>query len=329
MAAEITSQTLPESIAPAMIELIDVTKQYRKTRALDGLTMRVRRGSIYGFVGPNGAGKTTTMRILATLLMPSSGSARIEGIDVARSPGRVRDSIGYMPDFFGVYDDMTVAEYLGFYAHSHGVPAKQHWRIIDDLLELIDLGQKRDEFVETLSRGMKQRLGLARCLVHNPAVLLLDEPASGLDPRARVEMRELLKELRNLGKTILISSHILPELADLCTDVGIIDNGKLVISGTVTEIMSRFGGQGIEVRVLDDLEAAMQVLAGQPNVNSVHRRDERTIGADFGGDDVAMHSLLMALVTNGVRVAHFGRVRGGLEDIFISITGRDTQKEGG
>ncbi len=218
--------------------------RYGRFAVLDGVSFSVSRGSIYGFLGPNGAGKTTTMRILSTLLLPTEGQAWLAGEDVVRHPEEARRHLGYMPDFFGVYDDLTVREYLEFYAQAHGVPRHQWPKTIDDLLELVDLGHKRDEFVETLSRGMKQRLGLARCLVHDPDVLLLDEPASGLDPRARVEMREVLKELPRMGKTVLISSHILPELADISTEVGIIHKGKIVASGPVNEIISRLGPAG-------------------------------------------------------------------------------------
>ena len=208
-----------------------LVKRYGRLTALDDVSFSVPGGSIYGFLGPNGAGKTTALRILATLLMPTEGKAWVAGEDVARHPARARRQMGYMPDFFGVYDDLTVREYMEFYAQAHGVPRAQWHKIIADLLELVDLGHKRDDFVETLSRGMKQRLGLARCLVHDPEVLLLDEPASGLDPRARVEMREVLREISRMGKAVLISSHILPELEDLSTEVGIIHQGRMVASG--------------------------------------------------------------------------------------------------
>ena len=197
------------------ITVEQLVKRYGRYTALDELSFSVTRGSIYGFLGPNGAGKTTTLRILATLLLPTQGQAWVAGEDLTRHPAEARKHIGYMPDFFGVYDDLTVREYLEFYAQAHGVPRVEWRKIVADLLELVDLGDKRDDFVENLSRGMKQRLGLTRCLVHDPEVLLLDEPASGLDPRARVEMREVLKEIARMGKVVLISSHILPELEDL------------------------------------------------------------------------------------------------------------------
>ncbi|MCU0275062.1 MAG: ABC transporter ATP-binding protein, partial [Acidimicrobiales bacterium] len=208
-----------------------LVKRYNGTLALGGLDLDVVAGEIFGLVGPNGAGKTTTLRILATLLVPTAGDAEVAGASIRRDPQEVRRALGYMPDSFGVYDDMKVWEYLDFFGRCHGLPADRRRRMIGDLLELVDLGPKRDTYVATLSRGMQQRLCLAHALVHDPAVLLLDEPASGLDPRARVELRELLRELRTLGKTILISSHILPELEELCTSLAIIDGGRVVAQG--------------------------------------------------------------------------------------------------
>lgn len=323
---ELQNAAIPEPAHEAAVEISGLTKTYRNTAALQGLTMHVPRGSIYGFVGPNGAGKTTTMRILATLLEPTSGSATIEGISVVQSPGAVRERTGYMPDFFGVYDDLTAAEYLSFYAASHGVPSRKRAQVVNDLLDLIELAHKRDEYVESLSRGMKQRLGLARCLVHNPGVLLLDEPASGLDPRARVEMRELLKELRSMGKTILISSHILPELADLCTHIGIIDRGVLIAEGTVARIMAELGANRIEVRVVREVETAIRILSLEPLTSNIRLHDQNTVYAGFDGDDRAMHSLLLRLIEAGVAVSGFTRASGGLEEIFMQITGAETSE---
>jgi len=216
-----------------MIRVESLVKIYGKVRALDGLSFSVPERSIFGFVGPNGAGKTTTLKILATLLLPDSGKAWIAGSEVSVEPDQVKKNLGYMPDFFGVYSNLKANEYLEFYAQACGIPAARAKPVAKDLLELMDLSHKAGEFVEALSRGMKQRLCLARALVHDPPVLLLDEPASGLDPRARIEMRELLRELSTMGKTILISSHILSELAELCTNIGIIDQGRLVASGTI------------------------------------------------------------------------------------------------
>src|SRR5437868_9749950 len=224
---------MPETI----VETRNLTKRYGAFTALSDLNLSIEKGSIHGFIGPNGAGKTTTMRIVATLLEPSGGQAWVAGYPVTAEPYEVRRRIGYMPDFFGVYDNMKVWEYLDFFAASYKVPTSKRPGMIDDLLALVDLSVKKDSFVEDLSRGMKQRLCLARTLVHEPDLLILDEPASGLDPRARIELRELLKELRNLGKTILISSHILSELTEMCTHVAIIERGHLLVNGKVEEIL--------------------------------------------------------------------------------------------
>src|SRR6058998_2177146 len=222
-----------------MIETRDLTKMYGDLYALNRLTLKLERGDVYGFIGPNGAGKTTTMRILATLLNPTWGEASVCGYSIYNGAKEIRRMMGYMPDFFGVYDDMKVTEYLEFFAAAYRITGPARRKICDDVLALVELGYKRDAFVTSLSRGMTQRLGLARVLLHDPQVLLLDEPASGLDPRARIEIRGLLKELRNMGKTILVSSHILPELADICNKIGIIERGKLLFDGDVESAIKR------------------------------------------------------------------------------------------
>jgi ABC-2 type transport system ATP-binding protein len=303
-----------------------LVKQYRKFTALDGVSFSIPRGSIYGFLGPNGAGKTTTLRILATLLLPTQGRAWVAGEDVLLHPEKARAHFGYMPDFFGVYDDLTVREYLEFYAQAHGVPRWQWHKTTDDLLELVDLGQKRDDFVETLSRGMKQRLGMARCLVHDPDVLLLDEPASGLDPRARVEMREILKEISRMKKTVLVSSHILPELADLSTEVGIIHHGRMVASGSVDSIMARMGASRmLEVHVLDKAEASAQVLKRQPGINDVEiLGEEGLVRAAFSGDVNGQVAILKALHEADIPVISFNTV-GGLEELFMTLTEEESE----
>jgi len=221
-----------------MIECRDLTKKYGDLYALDRLTLKLEQGDVFGFIGPNGAGKTTTMRILATLLNPSWGEASVCGYSIYTGSKEIRRSIGYMPDFFGVYDDMKVIEYLEFFAAAYRIKGPERRKKCDQVLDLVDLGYKRDALVTSLSRGMTQRLGLARVLLHEPQVLLLDEPASGLDPRARIEMRELIKELRGMNKTIMVSSHILPELADICNKIGIIERGKLLFNGTTAEAIS-------------------------------------------------------------------------------------------
>ncbi|MBI4499046.1 MAG: ABC transporter ATP-binding protein [Chloroflexi bacterium] len=303
-----------------MIRVEGLVKQYGRTQALRALSFAVPQGSLFGFVGPNGAGKTTTLRILATLLEPSAGRAWVGDAEVTRDRARVRELVGYMPDFFGVYEDLTVREYLDFYGRAYGIPAPRRGRVADDLLELMDLAAKRDEYVEGLSRGMKQRLGLARCLIHDPPVLLLDEPASGLDPGARIEMREVLRELQRMGKTVIISSHILPELAELCNVVGIVDHGQMVALGTVEEIVAQLGAQRrIEVRVLDRAEEAAALLRDQPEVRDLETED-RLVRVDFQGDDAAMHRVLRGLVEAGIPVTAFGAISRGLEDIFLTIT---------
>ena len=317
--------------APSMLWAEGLTKSYARTRALDGLSLHVPRGSIYGFVGPNGAGKTTTMRILATLLAPDSGEAYVDGRPLTSNPRGVRAKIGYMPDFFGVYDNLTVSEYLDFYAAAYGVPAAEARRAIPELLELVDLGPKRADFVEGLSRGMKQRLGLARCLVHNPEVLLLDEPASGMDPRARYEMREIVKELQRLGKTVLVSSHILLELAEMCSHIGIIQGGKLLREGPVGAILGSLrGARAVRVGVMGDAanrETAAAVLARQPGVGEVQVVGD-DLEATFTGDDAATAALLRALVDAAIPVLHFAPAASSLEEIFMQLTEGSEGAEG-
>src|SRR5438270_4274335 len=228
-----------------MIETRDLTKMYGELYALDRLTIKLERGDVYGFIGPNGAGKTTTMRILATLLNPTWGEATVCGYSIYNGAKDIRRVMGYMPDFFGVYDDMKVIEYLEFFAAAYRIKGSERRRKCDQVLELVDLGYKRDALVTSLSRGMTQRLGLARVLLHEPQVLLLDEPASGLDPRARIEMRGLLKELRSMNKTIMVSSHILPELADICNKIGIIERGKLIWNGPVDDAIRQVRGRAV------------------------------------------------------------------------------------
>ncbi len=316
----------PES---PMLRAEGLVKTYAGTRALDGLSLHVPRGSVYGFVGPNGAGKTTTMRILSTLLAPNAGEAWVDGRPITADPSGVRAKMGYMPDFFGVYDNLTVSEYLDFYAAAYGVPAAESRRTVPELLELVDLSPKRDSFVEGLSRGMKQRLGLARCLVHNPEVLLLDEPASGMDPRARYEMREIVKELQRMGKTVLISSHILLELAEMCSHIGIVQGGRLLREGPVNTILGSLRGpRAIRVGVLGDPAAAAEALVRQPGVAEVTPVGAE-LEAQFSGDDAATAALLRALLDAGVPVLHFAPAASSLEEIFMRITeGADMAGEG-
>jgi ABC-2 type transport system ATP-binding protein len=309
-----------------MIKVQNVSKRYRNVAALSELSLEIPQGSIYGLIGPNGAGKTTLLRILAALISPTTGQVWFNGEEVSQSPSAIHRRVGYMPDFFGVYPDLTSIEYLEFYAGIHGIPRRKRARIMTDLLELVDLSSKRDALVETLSRGMKQRLCLARALVHDPEILLLDEPASGLDPRARVELRELLRTLQGMGKTVIISSHILLELAEMCTDVAIIQGGRLVISGDVEKVTHRLdGGRQLEIRVLDRAADAMQMLKELPgisNVTSGINDESNLIQTDFTGDDSALHHMLVELITHDIPVVSFApRSSGGrLEEVFMSIT---------
>jgi len=257
-----------------MIETNDLTKMYGELYALNRLNLTLNQGDVYGFIGPNGAGKTTTMRILATLLNPSWGEATVCGYSIYTGSKEIRRVMGYMPDFFGVYDDMKVIEYLEFFASAYRIKGAARRKICEEVLELVDLTYKRDALVTSLSRGMTQRLGLARTLLHDPQVLLLDEPASGLDPRARIEMRALLKELRSMGKTILVSSHILPELADICNKIGIIEQGKLLVNGEVTDVMKQVRTDIVlNIAVSNRLVDAANLLEGQPEVESVEDKN--------------------------------------------------------
>jgi len=261
-----------------VVQTINLTKRYGKLVALSNLNLKIEQGECFGYIGPNGAGKTTTIRILATLLQPTWGEAKVCGHTVGFESRKIRPLIGYVPDYFGAYEDMVVQEYLEFFASAYGIIGKPRTRVVGDVLELTDLAYKRDALVNSLSRGMQQRLSVARVLLHDPKVLLLDEPASGLDPRARIEMRELLKELRRMGKTILISSHILPELADLCTTVGILERGELLFHGTIDEIIRRARmGTRVEVYVGSGSDQAATVLGGLAGVKSVEASNGRVL----------------------------------------------------
>ena len=306
-----------------MITAENLTKVYGTRTALDHVSFEVPEGEIFGFVGPNGAGKTTTLRILAALLEPTSGTASIGGADVAKQPHQVHSRIGYMPDFFGVYDQLTVAEYLDFYAACYRQPKQRRVKIVKELLELVGLTERRDQLVDTLSRGLKQRLCLARALVHDPVVLLLDEPASGLDPRARVEMREILKELRGMGKTIIISSHILPELTELCTMIGIIDHGRMRATGAVHDVIRQLSAdRRLRITVVGDKEAAVAILKALAAVRKVDVANG-TIEATYEGDESTAADILQALTAGGTKVSAFSEVDGGLEEAFMRATSEE------
>ncbi len=313
----------------AIIETRGLLKRFNGTLAVAGIDLSVEAGEIFGLVGPNGAGKTTTLRMIATLLAPTAGEALVGGASVRGSPGEVRRMIGYMPDVFGVYDDMKVWEYLDFFARCYGLPAARRRQMISDLLELIDLGDRRDAYVQGLSRGMQQRLCLAHALVHDPAVLLLDEPASGLDPRARIELRELLRELRALGKTIVISSHILPELEELCTSVAIIDHGRVLAAGSVPDIERRLRvGSVLRARVLDEddaIEAARAFFDADPDVAAAAILPDGTVELGFRGDDAGAAALLARAIRAGHRISDFARAASDLEELFLQVTASEAR----
>lgn len=318
-----------------IVETRGLVKRYDDNLAVAGVDLWVGPGEIYGLVGPNGAGKTTTMKILATLLAPTAGEAFVTGIPVADDPIEVRRRIGYMPDFYGVYDDLRVWEYLDFFARCYDVPARRRPAMIGELLEIVGLTDKRDAYVETMSRGMRQRLCLAHTLVHDPALLILDEPASGLDPRARVEMREILKALSGMGKTILVSSHILPELGEMCTGVAIIDHGRVLRSGTISDIERSLRATALlRIDVLGDaaaIEAAIAWLGTDSRVSDVLHApgndDTARLEAAFDGDPAAQAALLRAMIEAGHAVVGFSQATSDLEEIFLKVTGQNELEE--
>src|SRR5437867_10803688 len=288
-----------------MIETHELTKMYGDLYALNRLNLKLEKGDVYGFIGPNGSGKTTTMKILATLLNPSWGEATVCGHSIYTGAKEIRRLIGYMPDFFGVYDDMKVIEYLEFFAAAYRITGPKRRKICEDVLELVDLTYKRDALVTSLSRGMTQRLGLARVLLHDPQVLLLDEPASGLDPRARIEIRGLLKELRNMGKTIMVSSHILPELADICNKIGIIERGKLLFDGDVQSAIKRVRQHTVMAVGVSDGQSflAKEKLQGHPEILGVEMKSEEDLLHVTLNDGVHDGSFIAdLLVKNGFRL---------------------------
>jgi ABC-2 type transport system ATP-binding protein len=322
--------TLPVS-APGpdwAIQTRDLTKRYGALTALDHLNLELAPGDVFGYIGPNGAGKSTTMKILAGLLEPSFGSALVLGKPVAGNGNFVRKSVGYMPDFIGVYEDLKVSEYLAFFASAYGIPRRQRRQVVQDVLELTDLKYKQDALVDSLSRGMTQRLSLARVLVHDPPILLLDEPASGLDPRARIEIRELLRELQRLGKTILISSHILSELGEFCNKLGIIERGKMIVSGTVEELMIRARAHpSISLQVLGEPELAIAALRGDSRVDRVERQPPQPGQMNAGSLLVTLHDpnlhhgfLVERLVACNIQIDSIHPEKLKLEDVFLRLT---------
>lgn len=303
-----------------MLQIRNLTKSYGKHKALDGLTMEILTGALYGFVGPNGAGKTTTMRIVASLLGADSGSVLIDGIDALKYPSLIKHKVGYMPDFFGVYDNLSIREYMEFYASIYKLSRNQADKRIDELLELVHLRDKADEMVDDLSRGMKQQLCLARTLIHNPQYLILDEPSSGLEPRARIDLQKTLKYLSDQKVTILLSSHLLQELSEVCTYIGIIDSGKLRVQGLVKDIMAR---QIIEnpmfIRVLDGTEVAVAILKENSLVTNI-ATNENVISFNYAGDELQEAKLLQDMISRGVMLSSFHRDQGNLEEVFLRLT---------
>lgn len=303
-----------------MITLTGFGKDYGDFTAVKSLDLHIEAGEMFGFIGPNGAGKSTTIRFLATLLRPTRGKGIVANCDVIGDPVGVRRSIGYMPDNFGVYDGMRVWEFLDFFAVAYRIGKTQRRQSIANLLELLDLMHKRDDFVNSLSRGMKQRLCLAKTLVHDPPVLILDEPSSGLDPRARIEMKALFKELRRMGKTILISSHILTELADCCTSIGIIERGQLLMHGPIDQVYKKIRRNRIvEIEFIEKAEAGISILRSQVSLRALDI-EPRGVIAELETDDQGLAELLETLIREGVRLRKFNDKDPTLEDVFMSVT---------
>lgn len=310
--------------APA-VHAVGLSRSYGNLVALQGLNLTVHRGDLFGFIGSNGAGKTTTLRILATFLAPTAGSASVLGYDVVANAEKVRHVIGYMPDFFGVYKDMEVTEYLDFFGACYKIPSHQRAKTVSDVLELVGLSEKRGSLIGALSRGMQQRLGLARVLIHDPQLLLLDEPASGLDPRARIEVMAILQELQRLGKTIIISSHILSELQTLCNRVAIIEKGQLIYSGPVQGVREQVaGGRVVWVRVASDLQNAVQLLKSRPEVLNAEILDGE-IKVTLAGQETDHSMIPELLIKGGMRLTGFREDELGLEEVFMRLTKGETQ----
>ena len=304
-----------------MIEIKKLYKHYGDFVALNNLDLSIGKGELFGFVGPNGAGKTTTMRILSGLLKADGGEVYIGEVNALEDNQALKKKIGYMPDFFGVYDNLKAIEYMEFYASIYGITGKKARKLCMELMELVNLSDKAEFYVDSLSRGMKQRLCLARSLVHNPDLLILDEPASGLDPRARFEMKGILKNLNDMGKTIIISSHILSELAEMCTTIGIIEKGCMVTKGTVDEIMSRLvASNPIKIQIIENKEEAVKIFKEEPLVKNISI-DGDYISLGFTGEQDDEAELLAKLIRNNIKVVSFVRESGYLEEVFMMITG--------
>jgi ABC-2 type transport system ATP-binding protein len=304
-----------------MLDVRGLHKSYGDLEAVVDVSFQLKPGDIFGFIGSNGAGKTTTIRMIATLLEPTAGTATLNGIDILKDPMQIRRMIGYMPDFFGLYDDVKVSEYLDFFASLYDISARRRPLVINDVLAMTNLVGKKDSFVQSLSRGMQQRLCLARCLVHDPTLLLLDEPASGLDPRARAELKDLILELGKSGKILIVSSHILPELTDFCNTVGIIEKGNLLAFGGVEEIVKSIRPvRTIEIFVLNGAARALVIAKSLPGVLDGVAVSDEQIELDFGGDLDAQAELMKALVMDHIKVVEFKERHADLEDVFLKLT---------
>ncbi|HRK22009.1 MAG TPA: ABC transporter ATP-binding protein [Fimbriimonadaceae bacterium] len=305
-----------------MLEVKNLHKNYGSLVAVHNLSFTLKPGDIFGFIGSNGAGKTTTIKMVSTLLEPTSGTATLNGADITKNPMEVRRQIGYMPDFFGLYDDIKVWEYLEFFAGIYSIPKNQRTEVIDNVLELTDLTIKKQAFVQSLSRGMQQRLCLARCLIHDPALLLLDEPASGLDPRARAELKELILELARMGKMIIVSSHILPELSDFCNTVGIIEKGHMLRWGPVQDVIRSLQPvRELVLEMMDGASRAATLLEGRSGVCEVRSHaDGRRLVIGFEGDESQQAEVLAILVRDGIRVLSYQEDVKNLEHVFLNLT---------
>ena len=309
-----------------MLYISDLSKKYGSFTAVDHLSLHIPEGDLFGFVGPNGAGKTTTIRIVCGLLKASEGSVRIGDVQGSAGSREMKRLIGYVPDFFGVYDNLKVREYMDMYGSMYGMHSRDVTRLTDDLLDLVNLSDKKDFYVDTLSRGMKQRLCVARALLHNPRLLILDEPNSGLDPRARVEMKELLKNLHSMGKTIVISSHILSELSEMCTSIGIMNHGQLMAAGRMEDIMQQMaGGCRIHIHIVSGIETAVRMLKEQTQVTLKSVREDELIITHVGTEE-EICALIGQLIQNQVILTDFHREEGSLESLFMQITGGEDQK---
>ena len=309
-----------------MLEIRNLQKRYGNFQALDGLDLTIPEGETFGFVGPNGAGKTTTLKITAGLLSPDSGSVMIDGVDALQDNRGLKGKIGYVPDFFGVYDNLKVSEYMEFFASCYGFEGREARMRCYALLEQVKLEDQADFFVDGLSRGMKQRLCLARALLHDPKLLILDEPASGMDPRTRMEFSAMLKDLRDQGKTLFVSSHILSELSGLCTSIGIIEQGHMVLEGSMEQIIEQVNSSNpLLIQVFSNMEKALAILKSHPCVQTITvKRDEIKVG--FLGDRQDEAALLQQLVDADVMVSGFMREKGSLESLFMQVTAREDEK---